>query len=129
MKAEAVITSMVDLEPQITDEEINEFLKQFAKPKIAKKKILEILASKFAEIEKEEKIVTDIVMNAKTFADFRKFHDEVDTICDGNLLKKGLMAFIWGARLWVNKNCLDNVVKIYSDEKSLKEDFPELQCD
>jgi preprotein translocase subunit SecF len=121
-----MIKNQKELQDTITDEEVNVFLKQFAKNELVNKNFLIQITDEFAKIEKQEKKVTDIVMNAVLYADFRKLK-EVDPNTSRQLLMRGLMAYIWEARLWVQKSCSDNEIKLYSDLKSLKEDFPTIQ--
>lgn len=63
-----------------------------------------ILADAFAEIEKHDLRVARIYMNAKDFADIRKFGQEIlDIQSQADLLKTGLQATLWGAQIIVSR--------------------------
>jgi hypothetical protein len=63
-----------------------------------------ILADGFSEIEKHDLRVARIYMNAKDYADVRKFGQEIlDIQSQADLLKTGLQATLWGAQIIVSR--------------------------
>ena len=63
-----------------------------------------ILADAFAEIEKHDLRVARIYMNAKDYADIRKFGQEIlDIQSQADLLKTGLQATLWGAQIIISR--------------------------
>jgi hypothetical protein len=75
------------------------------------------LADLFAEVEKRDVRVETILMNAKVYADVRKWGGDilfVQTVKEE--LQKGVMAYIWGAKIIVNCKVPDNVVMAVSEE-------------
>jgi hypothetical protein len=63
-----------------------------------------ILADAFAEIEKHDLRVARIFMNAKDYADIRKFGTEIlDIQSQADLLKTGLQATLWGAQIIISR--------------------------
>lgn len=59
-----------------------------------------VLADAFAEIEKHDLRVARIFMNAKDYADIRKFGQEIlDIQSQADLLKTGLQSTLWGAQI------------------------------
>ncbi len=59
-----------------------------------------VLADAFAEIELHDLRVARIYMNARDYADIRKFgRDILDMESQANLLKTGLQATLWGAQI------------------------------
>lgn len=62
------------------------------------------LADAFAEIEYHDLRVSMIYMNARDYADIRKFgRDILDTQTQGDLLHSGLMATLWGANIVISR--------------------------
>jgi HK97 family phage major capsid protein len=59
-----------------------------------------VLADAFAEIERHDLRVARVFMNARDYADLRKFgRDILDIESQRDLLKTGLMATLWGAQI------------------------------
>lgn len=62
------------------------------------------LADAFAAIERNDIRVSNIFMNAKDFADFRKWdRDTLDMETQASLLKSGIIAKLWGANIIVSR--------------------------
>lgn len=63
-----------------------------------------VLADAFAEIERNDLRVARVFMNARDYADLRKFgRDILDIESQRDLLKTGLMATLWGAQIIVSR--------------------------
>lgn len=63
-----------------------------------------VLADAFAEIEKHDLRVARIFMNAKDYADIRKFGREIlDIESQATLLETGLQATLWGAQVILSR--------------------------
>lgn len=63
-----------------------------------------VLADAFSEIERHDLRVARIYMNARDYADIRKFGREIlDIESQAALLKTGLMATLWGAQIIVSR--------------------------
>jgi hypothetical protein len=63
-----------------------------------------VLADAFAEIEAHDLRVARVYMNARDYADIRKFgRDILDVESQATLLKTGLQASIWGAQIIVSR--------------------------
>jgi hypothetical protein len=63
-----------------------------------------VLADAFAEIEKHDLRVARVFMNARDYADIRKFGREIlDIETQRTLLNTGLMASLWGAQIIVSR--------------------------
>ncbi len=59
-----------------------------------------VLADAFALVERHDLRVARVFMNARDFADLRKFgRDILDTESQRDLLKSGIMATLWGAEI------------------------------
>lgn len=62
------------------------------------------LSDAFANIERHDMRVAYVFMNAKDYADIRKFdRDILDTKTQGELLRTGLMGTIWGAKFIISR--------------------------
>jgi hypothetical protein len=62
------------------------------------------LADAFANIERTDLRVANVFLNAKDYADLRKWdRDTLDIETQAVLLKTGLMATLWGAKLIVSR--------------------------
>ena len=62
------------------------------------------LADAFAAIERSDIRVANVFLNAKDYSDLRKWdRDTLDIETQAQLLKTGLMATLWGARLIVSR--------------------------
>lgn len=63
-----------------------------------------VLADAFSEIEKHDLRVARIYLNAKDYADLRKFGREIlDPQTQGKLLKSGLQSTLWGAQIILSR--------------------------
>lgn len=63
-----------------------------------------VLADAFANIERTDVSVATVFLNAKDYADLRKWdRDTLDLETQSYLLKTGLMATLWGAKLVVTR--------------------------
>jgi hypothetical protein len=63
-----------------------------------------ILADAFGQVETHDLRVARIYMNAKDYADIRKFgRDILDIETQGTLLKTGMMATLWGAKIIISR--------------------------
>jgi len=63
-----------------------------------------VLADAYANIERHDLRVARVFMNAKDYADLRKFgRDILDIETQRDLLKTGLMATLWGAQIIVSR--------------------------
>jgi len=78
----------------------------------------EMLADGFAELEKDELRINEIVMDVRSYADFRKFGLNILTPeTEIELLKQGIMAHIWGAFIVVKKLIPEHTALILSEPK------------
>lgn len=76
----------------------------------------QILADAFGEIERHDLRVARIFMNAKDYADLRKFGQEVlDIQSQADLLKAGLFANLWGANIIVTRLVPPGFVYVCTD--------------
>lgn len=63
-----------------------------------------ILADAFGQVEERDLRVARIYMNARDYADVRKFgRDILDIESQGTLLKTGMMATLWGAKIIISR--------------------------
>lgn len=63
-----------------------------------------VLADAFAQVERHDLRVARVYMNAKDYADMRKFgRDILDMEAQATLLKTGLVGTIWGAQVIVSR--------------------------
>ena len=126
------IKSLTNLTTSVTAAEIQEYVQKVALRQIAESKFLKQLSDKFAEMEKQNFTVSDLVMNNVTYVDFRKLgRDKLEVFSDKKFFELGLFAKIWGARIWVlskTKYQLENQeIKFYKKvDEALTEDFPEI---
>lgn len=71
------------------------------------------LADAFANVERTDLRVATVFMNAKDYADLRKFdRDTLDIETQATLLKTGLMATLWGAKLVVSRIVTEGTVYV-----------------
>jgi len=78
------------------------------------------LADAFAEIEKHDLRVARMFMNARDYADIRKWgRDQLDPVTQKSLLATGLMANLWGADIIVSRVVPVGTVYVCTDEKFL----------
>lgn len=74
------------------------------------------LTSAFREIEKNDLVVTKIVMNATSFADIRGWgRDDFDPVTQHEVLQTGLFGHIWTADILVSKKCPMDTVYVLAD--------------
>jgi hypothetical protein len=65
---------------------------------------VDVLADAFGEVEFHDLVVQNVFMNARDFTDIRKFgRDTLDIESQAALLKTGLQATLWGARIIVSR--------------------------
>jgi hypothetical protein len=63
-----------------------------------------ILADAFGQVEEHDLRVARVYMNARDYADVRKFgRDILDVESQGTLLKTGMMATLWGAKIIISR--------------------------
>lgn len=76
----------------------------------------ELLTKAFREVEKNDLVVTKIVMNAGRFADMRGWtsHD-LDPVTQHEVLQTGLFGHIWTADILISKKCPVNKVFVLAD--------------
>jgi hypothetical protein len=122
-----IIMSLKDVEEKVTEKEIQEQLRKKAIKKIAETKFLAPLSEEFSRIEKNSVRVSDIVMNSKTFYDFRGL-SMVSPETEKRCLQEGFFSMIWGAYIWLKvERILDWEVKVYGEgDPSLGVDFPDI---
>lgn len=80
------------------------------------------LADAFANIERTDIRVATVFLNAKDYADLRKWdRDTLDIETQAVLLKTGLMATLWGAKLIVSRIVPEGTVYVCgeADQKSV----------
>lgn len=93
------------LTDKITTKEIERFLKGFASEHIISAFILGNFATAFALIEAKDQRVADIAMDANGYCKFRRYcRDSMKVFCKVSEIERGLMASLWGARIWVNRD-------------------------
>lgn len=75
-----------------------------------------VLADAFANVERTDLRVANVFMNAKDFADLRKFdRDTLDTETQAILWKTGLVATIWGSRVIVSRIVPEGTIYVCSE--------------
>lgn len=118
------IKKLSDVKKTVSEQEIQSYLKKKAVEDITEAKFLGLLADEFAKIEQKNIQVTDFVMNADTYSDFRQLK-MMDLEMKRNNLERGLFGYLWGARLWVQTSVPDGEVKLYGEgDEALNRDFP-----
>jgi hypothetical protein len=98
-----------------------EFMKSFTKVHEMKTVLSPLavsdLADLFAEVESEELRVESVLMGPRTYSDVRKWgRDAINIETEKENLQKGLMAYVWGAYMMVNKCVPEGVVIVTSEE-------------
>lgn len=74
-----------------------------------------LLSDGFAIIESDEILVNEILMNPRTYSDIRKFkRNTIDYETATELLKQGIMGYIWGATIRVSRKVPDHTILILS---------------
>ena len=74
------------------------------------------LKNAFREVEKNDLIVTKIVMNAQAFADIRAWdRNDVDPVTQYEVLQTGLFGHIWTADILISKKVPLNTVYVLAD--------------
>jgi hypothetical protein len=75
-----------------------------------------VLADAFSLVERHDLHVARVFMNARDYADVRKFgRDILDVATQGTLLKTGLMGTLWGAQIIVSRLVPVGVVYVCCD--------------
>lgn len=75
-----------------------------------------LLRNAFSEIEKNDLVVTKIVMNAAKFADIRAWDsNDVDPVTQHEVLQTGLFGHLWTADILVSKKCPVDTVFVLAD--------------
>lgn len=78
------------------------------------------LTDAFKEIEKYDLHVANIFMNAHDFADVRKWdRDVLDPITQGELLRTGYLANVWGAKIMVSRIVPQGTIYVCADPEFL----------
>lgn len=111
------------LRNKVSEKDIQDFLKEFAAEKIISRTISSHLATAFALIESKEQRVADVIMDANEFCKIRRFSksDVFDSSCKASELKRGLMGWLWGARVWVQNDAKGIVCY---PEKTIEKKYP-----
>lgn len=79
---------------------------------------VDVLADAFAEIETHDLRVANVFMNARDFTDLRKFgRDTLDIESQAALLKTGLLALLWGAKIIVSRVVPVGTVYVTSEKE------------
>jgi len=74
------------------------------------------LTEAFKEVEKNDLVVTKVVMNAQSFADIRSWgRDEFDPVTQHEVLQTGLFGHIWTADILISKKVPLNTVYVLAD--------------
>lgn len=76
----------------------------------------DLLTLAFREVEKNDLVVTKVVMNATSFADIRGWgRDDFDPVTQHEVLQTGLFGHIWTADILVSKKCPMDKVFVLAD--------------
>ena len=76
----------------------------------------DLLTLAFREVEKNDLVVTKVVMNATAFADIRGWgRDDFDPVTQHEVLQTGLFGHIWTADILVSKKCPMEKVFVLAD--------------
>lgn len=76
----------------------------------------DLLTEAFREVEKNDLVVTKVVMNATSFADIRGWgRDDFDPVTQHEVLQTGLFGHIWTADILVSKKCPMDKVFVLAD--------------
>jgi len=123
-----LIKKLAEIEKTVTEEEIQENIKARAIKDVLESRFLNQLVGEFKKIESEEKRVSDIVINARTFSDFKGISLLTLTFkCDVMDLPVGAVAVLWGATLWVHEDIPEWEMRVYGEgDTALKADFPSI---
>lgn len=75
-----------------------------------------VLADAFSLIDQHDNLVGFVCMNARDYADLRRFgHDILNIESRRDLLKIGLMGSLWGARVFVHRDVPADKVFLFTD--------------
>jgi len=75
------------------------------------------LADAFCSIEKLDLRVDRITINAMTYSFFRRFrNDALDPVTEAKTLKTGLVAYLWGAKVYVSRYIPDRTIFLISEK-------------
>lgn len=71
------------------------------------------LADAFANVQRTDVRVSNIFMNAKDYSDLLKWdRDTLDIQTQADLLKSGILAILWGARIIVSRIVTEGIVYV-----------------
>lgn len=110
--------------PFLFEELKNKDFEDFIKPLRIKKTIKSpinnlspgMLADGFSVIEAQDLLVKEVLMNAYTYADLRKYGKNIlDLETDVKRLKEGIMAYLWGATIIVLKKIPEHTAIVLSE--------------
>jgi hypothetical protein len=115
----------IDDNPSVSDVEIEEFIKEYAREQIKKKKIIIPLLDAYAIIEKNELRVQCMVCSPRFFDILRKYYgDLLDQNTEKKTLLMGYFGMFWGTMIFVKKDF--EGVRLFSEYSTeFKEEFPE----
>jgi hypothetical protein len=78
----------------------------------------------FKDIEKENKRVSDMILDASTYHILRKYCKySIDTFTHPKEIRKGLFGVMWGVNLWVNREAT-GIICFCENSEELIEQFP-----
>jgi len=106
------------VEAPISEEEIQHVLAEFAAEKIQRSRILNIITSKFAEVEAKDLIPKYLYVGPKFFSYMRKLTNEnFEMTTLASEMKKGIMGKIWGATIICEKRNDEYFVEARPEEE------------
>jgi hypothetical protein len=102
---EVILPSRSEFSEKITKEAINEYLVKFATDRIMSNMAIYPFGVMFSSFYASGKKVVDIVMDSVEYNKFRGLcKDHITVVTEANKITLGLLAYLWGARVWVNKD-------------------------
>jgi len=136
-----IIKSLDEIAVAVTEQEILAYIeerKESYRDSIALHKFMGQLLDEFAKIESRDVRVSDMVMNGTTFANFRRLigcptnpsgRDNLHLETNRENLRRGILAMLWGARIWVIEIAPDtlqnNEIIFYGEnDPAFSRDFP-----
>ena len=79
-----------------------------------------LLAELFRSIEDKKLRVHAVIMDARVYADLRRWEKDILTIeTEADLVHQGMMAYLWGSLVFVNKKMPPNTIVALSEDKYL----------
>lgn len=76
------------------------------------------IADGFSKLEEKEERITEILLNARTYSHFRKLSsDMIDVETSAENIRKGIMAYMWGAVIIVRKVIPENTAILLSESR------------